>query len=82
MTRDEGAEAALAALRLRGDLSGVPQQTLISAARLARQSRDDLREFLGKAGAQLNRDGMTWEQIGREFGMATTTLYNWARPYM
>lgn len=82
MVRDQGAEEALAELRLRGDLSGVPAEKLVTAARLARQSRADLREFAGKAAAQLNRDGMTWEQIGQAIGMPTMTIYNWAKPYM
>lgn len=60
----------------------MPPQLLIRAARLARQSRDDLQEFLGKAAVQLNRDGMPWERIGQEFGMPTMTIYNWAKPYM
>jgi ABC-type amino acid transport substrate-binding protein len=81
VTRDER-RALLSQLLPRVDLSEVPVDELAEAMREARQQQNDLREFIGKAAAAMNRSGKTFAEISKLTGLPNSSLHHWAKPYL
>lgn len=72
----------LSELLSRLDLSEVPVDTLAAAIKEARNQQGDLRDFIGKAAAALNRDGLTFSRIAELTGIPHSSLHLWAKPHL
>lgn len=83
MARDERRKV-LSELRLRTDLTEVPVDQLAAAIQEAREQRDGLQEFVGKAIAAMhNREGgLKFTEIAELTGLPHSTLHYWAKPYL
>jgi ABC-type amino acid transport substrate-binding protein len=81
VSRDEE-RAVLSELLSRLDLSEVPVEMLAVAVREAREQQSELREFIGKAAAAMNRNGKTFAEIEKLTGISHSSLYLWAKDHM
>lgn len=83
MDRDERRNV-LSELRLRTDLTEVPVEHLAEAIREAREQREGLQEFVGKAIAAMhNREGgLKFAEIAALTGLPHSSLHYWAKKYM
>lgn len=79
--RDKEAERALAELLLRGDLTEVPMEALVAAIRAAMLQRDERNEFIRRALAALNAQGMTFDEIAQQVGISRSKANRWARDH-
>lgn len=81
VSRDER-RAVLADLLRRLDLSEVPVAQLAEAIREAREQREGLQEFVGKAVAAMHHTGLTYMQIAEMTELPASNLHLWATPYL
>lgn len=57
-------------LLLRGDLMEVPMDDLVTTLRLAIQQQAEREDWISKALATLNRQGMTYDEIAHRVGIS------------
>lgn len=72
----------LSELRLRTDLSEVPVEQLAEAVREARDQREGLQEFVGKAIAAMHHGGLKFTEIAELTGLPHSNLHYWAKRYL
>lgn len=66
---------------LLGDLSEVPVEELVTAVRLAFKRQDEQDQWIRKALASLNQQGMSYDEIGRRVGITRSKANRWAKPF-
>jgi hypothetical protein len=58
------------------------QMTDAQVLAVAQSAKEEGLARRGRACADLNARGWTWEQIGAAMGVNLSTAYRWARPYL